>query len=270
MGPGASLSLFHCDTLSGNRAKEEQFQWYVVSRVAGKGLECVSELQLKRLIANARENQYDHETIAALAKLLETSLGKDAYDFFVDEILGFPIAIACFFEDYARPDEFSVDFQGTKALYYRKYCVYKFASFLDLLRPRHIRWRGDAELESHRFMCKALDQFKVEDSYGRAAILARWIKQPGEAAFSEKRADRSNELRMRREFLRSLPHLALPILAARLDNRFPKKRGGKYPSYSAWQRESPDSFASWVSKERKEGLRLSRQSSLRLSILRSG
>jgi hypothetical protein len=264
MGPGANLSLFHCDTLSGNRAKEEQFQWCVVSRVAGKGLERVSESQLKGLIASARENQYDHEIVAALAKLLETSLEKEAYDLFVDEILGFPIAIACFFEDYARPDEFSVDFQRTKDLHYRKYCVYKFASFLDLLRPRHIRWRGDAELESDHFMCKALEKFEAEDPYGKAAILARWIKQPGEAAFSEKRAEQSNELRKRRQFLQSSPRLALPILAARLDDRFPKTPGGKYPSYTAWSRSSPNSFASWVSKERKEAFKHSRQSSARI------
>ncbi len=34
----------------------------------------MSESQLERLIAHARENQYDHSTIATLAKLLETSL----------------------------------------------------------------------------------------------------------------------------------------------------------------------------------------------------
>ncbi|MGO9084582.1 MAG: hypothetical protein ACLQBK_05085 [Candidatus Sulfotelmatobacter sp.] len=263
MGPGASLSLFHCDTLSGNRAKEEQFQWYIVSRVAGNGLDRVSVSQLERLIASARENQYDHPTIAALAKLLDTSLEKEAYELYVDDILGFPIAIACFFEDYARPDESSVDFQGTKTLHYPKYCVYKFASFLDLLRPRHIRWRGDAELDSDPFARKALEQFKAEDSYGKAAILARWIKQPGGTAFSEKRARQSDELHKRREFLKSLPHLALPILAAKLDDRFPKTRG-KFPSYTAWLRKSPDSFASWVSNERKKELRLSRRSSPRI------
>ncbi|MGA3200690.1 MAG: hypothetical protein ABSD89_14990 [Halobacteriota archaeon] len=122
-----SLSLFHCDTPDGNRAKEEQFQWFVVSKGTANDLELLSEPQLERLLTSARENPYDNRPFAALAKLLETSLGIEAYEFFVDNILGLPSAIACFFEDYAQPDEISVDFQGTKTLNYPKYRVYKFA-----------------------------------------------------------------------------------------------------------------------------------------------
>lgn len=257
---GSALSLFHCDTPGGNRAKEEQFQWFVVSKGAGNGLELISEPQLRRLLASARENPHDNQPFAALAKLLETSLGNEAYEFFVDNVLGLPIAIACFFAEYAQFDEFSVDFQATKTLYYPKYCVYKFASFLDLLRPRNIRWRGEVELESKPFVLTALERFRTEDTYGKAAILSRWSRQPDETAFSEKRAKQSKELRERREFMQSLSaRLALPILAGKLDDRFPKKRGRKYPSYTAWLRKNPNSFASWVSTERKESLGLSKQ-----------
>ena len=257
MGPG--LGLFHCDTPGGNRAKEEQFQRFVVSKRTANGLELVSESQLERLLASARENPYDNQPFAALATLLETSLGSEAYEFFVDDVIGLPIAIACFFAEYAAAAD-SVDFRGTEALHYPKYRVYKFASFLDLLRPGRIRWRGDVELESDPFVCKALEQFRTVDTYGKTAILSRWMKLPDETAFSEKKANQSKELHKRRAFLQSLPaRLAPPILAGRLDNRFPKKRGEKYPSYTAWLRENPNSFASWVSKERKVPLRLSKR-----------
>jgi hypothetical protein len=43
-----SLSLFHCDTPDGNRAKEEQFQWFVVSKGTANDLELLSEPQLER------------------------------------------------------------------------------------------------------------------------------------------------------------------------------------------------------------------------------
>jgi hypothetical protein len=86
------------------------------------------------------------------------------------------------------------DFERTKETHYLKYCLFKFASFLDLLRPGIVHWRGQAELDTVSFVRMGLERFQAADLQARTAMLSRWLTQPGPSAFSEKSAVRSRKV----------------------------------------------------------------------------
>jgi hypothetical protein len=252
---GSFFSLFHCESFEGNRGYENQFQWFVVSSSEEKSVRRIERIELERLITRAREEPSDHETAISLARLLGASLKYAAYELFIQEI-GLAIAIAIFYDDGVENVDGLTDFERTKDAHYRKYCFFKFASFLDLLCPGSVRWRGQAELESTPVVCIGLDQFQAADLQGRATILSRWFRQPGISAFSEKSARQSKAILERRAFLRSLPdNLAAAHVARRMDEAG-VKRGTKYSSYSEWHLLSPKAFESWLSRERAESRRV--------------
>ncbi len=102
-----------------------------------------------------------------------------------------------------------------------------------------------------------LRRFQDADRDERAAIISRWIKQPGPAAFSEKMSRKSQEMVKRGAYLLSLSdRLGAELVAKHLDDKVPKKTGGKYPSYTAWYRQNPNSFEAWLSKQRKHAMKL--------------
>lgn len=249
-----SLSLFHCDSEGGNRAYEELFQrWLFVSN-EGEKIARVHQSDLTGMIESAKHSPYAHERLTDLANVLSTSLNRKSYDLFLKEFA--PITYSIFYDDsIATPNGFT-DFEQTNESHYPKYCLYRFASFLDLLRPGYIHWRIRAEPDSMKWASIGLRKFQNGDLHERASILSRWIKQPGPAAFSEKRSRKSQEMVKRGAYLLSLSdRFGAEHVAKYLDDKVPKKPGHKYPSYSEWYRQNPQSFEAWISKQRKDAMK---------------
>jgi hypothetical protein len=250
-----SLRLFHCDTPDGNRAYEEQFQsWLVASRV-GEDVKFIQETDLRTLIDRATDSR-DSEALAALTSLLETSLERATYDLFLKEFA--PITRVIFHDHAIATQEGFTDFERTNDSHYPKYCLFRFASFLDLLRPGHIYWCDQADPISMKWAGIGLRRFQDADRHERASIISRWIKQPGPAAFSEKRSRKSQEMVKRGAYLLSLSdRLGAELVAKYLDDKVPKKTGEKYSSYTEWYRQNPNSFEAWLSKQRKDAMKSS-------------
>jgi hypothetical protein len=249
-----SLSLFHCDSEGGNRAYEDLFQrWLFVSR-EGENIALVEQSDLTEMIESAKHNPYDHERLIDLANVLGTSLNRKSYDLFLKEFA--PITYIIFYDDSIATPDGSTDFERTNDSHYPKYCLFRFASFLDLLHPGYIHWRIRAESDSLKWASVGLRKFQNADLHERASILSRWIKQPGPAAFSEKRSRKSQEMVRRGAYLLSLSdRLGAEHVAKHLDDKVPKKPGQKYPSYSEWYRQNPQSFEAWLSKQRKDAMK---------------
>lgn len=76
---GTFLSLFHFDGYSSNRRHEDRFQWLIVAKGSANP---VGEQELKRLI----DAKSDHATLMSLARLLGTSLEREAYDLFIENL----------------------------------------------------------------------------------------------------------------------------------------------------------------------------------------
>jgi len=250
---GSFFSLFHCESFEGNRYYEDQFQLFVVSRDKEDNLQLIQQPELERRVARARIEPSDHAAVMVIARLLGTSLEREAYDLFVGTI-GLAVATAMFFDGGVETPDGSTDFEKEKDFHYRKYCLFKFASFLDLLCPGHVHWRGQAELGSVPLVCGGLDRFQAADLQGRASMLYRWIQNPGFSAFSEKRAKQSEWRLKRLAFLRTLDGLPTAEVAQRLDNAGFKPK--KYPSYRVRFLAKPKSFESWLSRERAESDRV--------------
>jgi len=207
------------------------------------------------MIERAKHNPDDHERLIDLANLLGSSLDRKSYDLFLKEFA--PITYVIFYDDPITTPEGFPDFERTNDSHYPKYCLFRFASFLDLLRPGYIHWRIRAESDSMKWASVGLRKFQNADLHERASILSRWIKQPGPAAFSEKRSKKSREMLSRGAYLLSLSdRLAAKLVAKYLDERKPKPPGGTYSSYTEWHRKNPKSFAAWLSKQRKEAMKL--------------
>jgi hypothetical protein len=249
-----SLSLFHCDSEGGNQVYEDLFQRWLFVPNKDEEIVLIQQSDLTRMVESAKHNPYDHGKLNDLAHVLSTSLNRKSYDFFLKEFA--PITYIIFHDDsITTPDGFT-DFERTNKSHYPKYCLYRFASFLDLLRPGYIHWRIRAESDSMKLVSVGLRKFQNADLHERASILSRWMKQPGPAAFSEKRARKSQELVKRGAYLLSLSdRFGAEHVAKFLDEKVPKKPGHKYPSYSEWYRQNPQSFESWLSKQRKEAMK---------------
>jgi hypothetical protein len=248
------LSLFHCDTPGGNRVYEDRFQWFLFSGDRENRIRNLERPELERLVVAARNEPSDHAAALSLARILGTSLEHGAYKLFIEDIR-LVVAVAIFFDE-SIGEGASVDFERTKEAHYRKYCLFKFASFLDTLCPGSVHWRGQAELESDRLVCIGLDRFQRADLQGRALMLSRWMQNPGFSAFSEKKAKHSRRMLARHVFLLKLPaSLAAGIVAARLDEAG-LKPGRKFSSYAEWYRRNRKSFESWLSRERSESKRV--------------
>ncbi len=203
------------------------------------------QANLEGMIRRAKEDYHDHVALTVLVKVLEASLERDAYHLFAREFG----PEATFYDDEAESGGI-VDREGTKEAHYPKYCLFKFASFLDLLCPGKVHWRGQADPRSMSWVRRGLNRFQAADRHGRSAMLSRWIRQPGRTAFSEEKMEQSQHILRRREFLLSLPNnLAAPLVAGRLDEGG-FKPGRKYPSYAEWCSKNLNSFASWLSRER--------------------
>jgi hypothetical protein len=249
------LSLFHCDSEGGNRAYEDLFQrWLFVSK-EGEILSLVGQPDLAGMIDSAKHNPCDHQRLVDLANMLGTSLNRKSYDLFLKEFA--PITHLIFYDDSIATPEGFPDFERTNDSHYPKYCLFRFASFLDLLRPGYIHWRIRAESDSMKWAGVGLRKFQNVDIHERASILSRWIKQPGPAAFSEKRSKKSQEMLSRAAYLLSLSdRLGAELVAKHLDERKPKPPGGTYSSYAEWHQKKPKSFAAWLSKQRKDAMKL--------------
>jgi hypothetical protein len=250
---GSFFSLFDCESSGGNRRYEDQFQLFVVSRDKELNLQLISQPELERRVARARNEPSDHAAVMVIARLLGTSLEPEAYDLYVRTI-GLAVAIAIFFDGAVETPDESTDFKKLIDFHYRKYCLFKFASFLDLLHPGLIHWRGQAELNSAPIVCEGLDRFRAAKVSERTLMLSRWIQNPALSAFSEKRGKQSEMILRRRFFLLQLKKLPAAQVAKQLDDAgFKPQR--KY-SYTAWFHANPNSFQSWLSRERLESGRV--------------
>ena len=254
----AILNLFHCDSSYGNRLHEDRFQSFLLSK--DNNFRRVVPSELESLVAQAKDDPSNvSPAVLALANILETSLEKRAYEMYVDDV-GVLTRLIFFDDPIPASDGVSVDFEKTKNTNYRKYCLFKFASFLDLLRPGHIHWQGQAESESIRLVQRGLDHFLKVEPQTKASILARWIKQPGPAAFSAKQEIRARTIAQRRSLLLKLERLTAPEVAQRLDEEgFNPSRS--YSSYVEYYGRNPSSFYSWLSNERSEARKMSKTSS---------
>ena len=105
--------------------------------------------------------------LGALTRFLENSLEPRAYELFLEEI-GI-LVIEIFYEDSVEDADGFPDDVKTKELHYRKYCLFKFASFLDLLCPDSVHWRGQAELEREPLIRTGLDRFQSAGPQARAS-----------------------------------------------------------------------------------------------------
>src|ERR1039458_18041 len=177
------FSLFDCDTSGGNRIYENRFQWFVVTRDEQYNLCCIQRDELKKLLNCVREPS-NHTAVASLAKLLAISLERKAYDLFIEDI-GLAVAMAVFYDESVPNSDGFTDFAKTKEHHYRKYCFFRFATFLDLLSPSVLHWRGEAQLESVALMT-GLAQFLGADLENRVLMLSRWLQQPRVSALTAK------------------------------------------------------------------------------------
>jgi len=208
------FSLFDCDTSGGNRAYENRFQWFVVTRDEKYNLCCIQQLELKRLLDCVREPA-NHTAVGSLAKLLGISLERGAYDLFIEDI-GVAIARTVFYNESVQNSDGFPDFDKTKECYYRKYCFFKFASFLDLLCPGVLHWRGQAQLESG-LLVTGLARFLDADLETRTLMVSRWIWRSRLSAFSAKNAKQSQKISERQALLRATEDLKAADVALRLD-----------------------------------------------------
>jgi hypothetical protein len=238
------LSLFHCDSSEGDRGYEDRFQMFVCRRDEEQVVR-VEVAEIEKLIDQARAAPSSNAAMQSLAELLQVTLEEASYSRFITEIGA--AAFVAFYDNSVASDR-GGDFEATKKLHYPKYCVYRFASFLDLLRPGSVHWRGQSESRSMQLAEKGLQRFRSAPRDGRAFILSRWVENPGRNAFSERRTERQAGILQRRRFLISLQGLAAPVTAKRLDDAGFKP--GRYPSFTYWQSLNPKSFASWLSRER--------------------
>jgi hypothetical protein len=185
----------------------------------------------------------------SLARLLGMSLEREAYDLFIEDI-GLPTAMAAFYDGGAQ----NADFDEIKDFHYRKYCVFKFASFLDLLCPGVVHWRGQADLNSSPLVVQGLDRFQAANLQDRTSMLSRWLQNPRPSAFSERRAKQSDAMLRRRAFLLKLDDLPAAKVAGQLDDAGFKPQ--RYSSYTTWFWAKRESFESWLSKERVQSRRV--------------
>lgn len=250
---GSFFSLFQCESFESNRHYEDQFQLFGVSRDQEENLQIVPQPELKRRVARARNEPSDHAAVIFLARLLGTSLEREAYDLFVGTI-GLVVATAIFFDGAVETLDGSTDFEKAKDFHYRKYCLFKFASFLDFFHPGLIRWRGQAELNSVPMICDGFDRFQAAKLPGRTLMLSRWIQNPGLSAFSESRAKKSEAILRRRAFLLTMDTLPAATVARRLDEVGLKPQ--RHVSYTNWFFTKRKSFESWLSRERLESRRV--------------
>jgi len=197
----------------------------------------------------ARSHPSNQTQVRSLAKVLETSLEPAVYDMFIEEI-GAALASGLFFDESLLDAQGALRFTETKERHFRKYRLYKFASFLELLRPGSVRWRGQPETNTVRLISRGLKLFLTADVEGRARVLTRWLQQPGPSVFSERTAQSSQLARERQAALLTMGDIRPQEVAKKLDLRFKPPRG-TYPSYVAWFRENRRSFESWLSRERK-------------------
>jgi hypothetical protein len=248
------FSLFHCDSFSSNRRYEHRFQFFVVSIEEDERRQ-VEENELLKLVNRAREDSSNRTVTMRLARFLGATLERCAYDLFIESIG--PLETAIFYDDSAVNVDGFTDFEETKNLNYRKYCIFKFVSFLDLLQPNSLRWRGPAEIEFASIISEGLRRFVEGDLQVRTSILERWLQNPVPSSLSEDRAKRAETILNRRAFLLKLGDLPAAEIAKRLDNgRF---KPLKFPSYTLWHSAKRQSFESWLSKERSESRRVWRR-----------
>lgn len=243
---GSFLSLFHFDGHSSNRRYEDRFQWFIVAKT--ESASPVGEQELKRLI----DAKSDHAALMSLARLLGTSLEKETYDLFIESIG--PLS-TFFYDDGAENADGFTDFERTKNLNYGKFRLFKFASFLDLLSPGSVAWRGQADIEPFR---RGLEQFEAADLQRRTSMLSRWIRNPSPSAFSEDRAKQSDAILQRRAFLLTLETLSAAQVPQCFDDARVKPPR-KYSSYTQWFASNPQSFESWLSRERTRSRRVWRR-----------
>lgn len=250
---GTFFKLFDCESRGANHDYEERFRWFFVIREPDGTLQIISQAHVEKRVAEALRTTSNEDAVIYLARLLGCSLERDAYDAFIEDI-GLPFALAVFYDNSALTSEGLTDFEGTKKANFPKYRFFKFASFLDLLRPGEIRWREQTELESERLVSAGLDRFQAEGLRGRAALLSRWIRQPSHSAFSEKKSRQSKLILQRQAFLLTKDDVPAAEVAELLDNAG-FKPGRKYHSYTEWSHANRKSFESWLSAERADSRR---------------
>jgi len=246
---GRFLSLFHCESFGSNRRYEDRFQWFFVSRDEKNNLSPVEPCKMIRLLGLVRNQPANTTALDSLARILGTSLEPRAYDLFLEEIG--PLVIVIFYEDSVQDTNGFPDNVKTKELHYPKYRMFKFASFLDLLRPDSVPWRGNVDLAaSAPFICSGADQFQSAWPKARTLMLSRWIRLSGPSAFSEKSEGRSQRIMERQIALLGMEKMSAKQVAKELDVKGFKC--GRHSSYHEWFTKNPASFHAWLSKERKK------------------
>lgn len=86
------IRLFHCESEGGNRAYEDQFQYYFVSRTTENDVQVMKHHQLDEIIAPLKSPQPDHMVFLSWAQILIASLERVAYDLWIGDprsVLGF-------------------------------------------------------------------------------------------------------------------------------------------------------------------------------------
>jgi hypothetical protein len=251
-------SSFHADSEYGNRLHEERFQWFLCSAESDNDLKSIERSDLEEIVKLAKADPSNNsKAVMKLTEILATSLHPRAYDKYIDET-GDALIRLIFFDDFVcASDNVSVDFGQTKKNNYPKYRLFKFASFLDILHPGFVRWRGQAESQSIQLAERGLEHFEKTSREGRVALLARWIQRPGPTAFSAKQEIRSRTTARRLAFLLKVEHLTAWETAQQLDaNDFKPSRG--YTSHVEHYQKNPNSFQAMLSKQRSDARKMSK------------
>jgi hypothetical protein len=92
---------------------------FVVSRDKERNLQPIPQPELETRVARARNEPSDHAAVMVIARLLGTSLEREAYDLFVGTI-GLAVAIAIFFDGAVETPDGSTDFEKLIDFHYRK------------------------------------------------------------------------------------------------------------------------------------------------------
>jgi hypothetical protein len=220
-----------------------------VSREEKNNLSLLNPSKISRLLRVVKDQPANTTALSSLARVLAISLEPKSYELFLEEIG--PLVLEIFYEDSILSSDGLPDEVRTRELHYPKYCIFKLASFLDLLRPDSIRWRGEVDLDdSVPFIRQGVERFRSAWPKARTLMLSRWIQSPGPSAFSEKSVGRSQRIMERQVSLLGMEKMLAREVAQELDRR--GFECGRYSSYREWFAKNPASFQAWLSRERQK------------------
>jgi len=227
---------------------EDDFQAFLFTRDHENTLQPIHRSGIERLVEVIRSHPSNQTAIDALAKTLSTSLEHPVYEMFLAEI-GSAAVLGLFFDVSPVDMGGALRFDETKERHFRKYLLYRFASFLDLVRPGFIHWRGEPDKRAIEPIANGLDMFLRGAPKDRATLLSNWIRRLDLSTFLPKRGHVSDVARKRREALKAMGHLTAMQVATEFDRL--GFTPDDYPSYHEWYLTKPSTFHAWLSRERK-------------------